>query len=410
MTELADALDIYLDDKRRGDADAPGAFSTHGRSVLTRVQAYLAAEHGVTTVEAVDARTLRQLARLWRDCADPDREPRIEQDWWQTDLKASTVENYWAVLRAFLEWTVREGMRDDNPAKTRTAREPLPDASMDASRGAVERQYWPADERERLRRYTRARVSSAYESPLAPPSVRRERVRNHLLVTLLCDTGARIGELVSVSRDSRRNGVTWGDIELPEDESDEAAMWVLGKDQRRNDVPIPSQVRAALELFRRELVSQHGDVPDSWPLLPTRNRPTLSRYAREQLGDDRVERLLDRGMDVEELVITHDVEIPAISTNGARNLMQRLCDDASVDVDGDYLKPHGGRRAIGRDLFIDRPGVATELLRHKSQQTTKESYGGVQRRSVREEVESLRGDSESSESDGLGVSLERLRE
>jgi integrase len=84
------------------------------------------------------------------------------------------------------------------------------------------------------------------------------------------------------------------------------------------------------------------------------------------------------------------VDVPSLSTNGGRRVMERLCDSADVEVAGEYLKPHGGRRALGREVFVEKPGAATELLRHKDASTTKESYAEVQRKEVREVVDDLR--------------------
>jgi integrase len=54
--------------------------------------------------------------------------------------------------------------------------------------------------------------------------------------------------------------------------------------------------------------------------------------------------------------------------------MKRLCDDADVTIDGEYLKPHGGRRGLGSQLYAEDAELAQELLRHESIETTHESY------------------------------------
>jgi integrase len=54
--------------------------------------------------------------------------------------------------------------------------------------------------------------------------------------------------------------------------------------------------------------------------------------------------------------------------------MKRLCDVAELDIDGEYLKPHGGRRGLGSDLYARDAELAQELLRHESIETTHESY------------------------------------
>jgi integrase len=128
-------------------------------------------------------------------------------------------------------------------------------------------------------------------------------------------------------------------------------------------------------------------------VFPTRHRPTLSRAARDQLGDDVVDDFLEDGVNIMEACVAHDVDVPSLSTNGGRRVMRELCEQAGVGVDGEYLKPHGGRRALGRDVFVEKPGAATELLRHKDSSTTKRSYADVQRREVREVVDDIRGES-----------------
>ncbi|WP_370515727.1 tyrosine-type recombinase/integrase [Halapricum sp. CBA1109] len=72
-----------------------------------------------------------------------------------------------------------------------------------------------------------------------------------------------------------------------------------------------------------------------------------------------------------------------------RSLMQRLCECADLDIDGEYLKPHGGRRGIGSQLYAQDAELAQELLRHESIETTHEAYreqNVIERRDRLEEV------------------------
>src|SRR6056297_3326363 len=75
-----------------------------------------------------------------------------------------------------------------------------------------------------------------------------------------------------------------------------------------------------------------------------------------------------------EVLREHGIAPPALSKNGARSLMKQLCDAADVDIDGEYLKPHGGRRGLGSDLYAQDAELAQELLRHESIATTHQSY------------------------------------
>jgi steroid delta-isomerase-like uncharacterized protein len=56
-------------------------------------------------------------------------------------------------------------------------------------------------------------------------------------------------------------------------------------------------------------------------------------------------------VDIGTVIRENEVVLPAISTEGARSVMKRLCDEADLDVDGEYLKPHGARRGLGDELY-----------------------------------------------------------
>ena len=47
-----------------------------------------------------------------------------------------------------------------------------------------------------------------------------------------------------------------------------------------------------------------------------------------------------------EVLHEHGIAPPALSKNGARSTMRRLCNAADADIDQEYLKPHGGRRGL----------------------------------------------------------------
>jgi hypothetical protein len=88
---------------------------------------------------------------------------------------------------------------------------------------------------------------------------------------------------------------------------------------------------------------------------------------------EKIETTLDESMSMS-VLREHGIAPPALSKNGARSLMKRLCDAADLDIDGEYLKPHGGRRGLGSDLYAQDAELAQELLRHESIETTHESY------------------------------------
>ena len=60
--------------------------------------------------------------------------------------------------------------------------------------------------------------------------------------------------------------------------------------------------------------------------------------------------------------------------------MHRVCEAAEIVLDGehDYLTPHGGRRGAGDVLYREDPVLAQTALRHRSIETTKDSYSYIE--------------------------------
>lgn len=82
--------------------------------------------------------------------------------------------------------------------------------------------------------------------------------------------------------------------------------------------------------------------------------------------------------------------IPLISTAGARNLMQRLCEAAGLEINGEYLKPHGRRRGLSHELYAKgHAELAQNALRHSSIETTHEAYSNIQAQETTEEVDEV---------------------
>jgi integrase len=77
---------------------------------------------------------------------------------------------------------------------------------------------------------------------------------------------------------------------------------------------------------------------------------------------------------------THDLVPPALTTNGGRTVMRRVCEEANISLDGDpdYLTPHGGRRGAGDVLYREDPVLAQTALRHRSIETTRDSYSYIE--------------------------------
>lgn len=107
---------------------------------------------------------------------------------------------------------------------------------------------------------------------------------------------------------------------------------------------------------------------------------------------DEIETLLD---ETEIGVVLRDYGIvpPALTTNGARNVMKRLCERAGLEIDGEYLKPHGARRGLGHELYANgHAELAQSALRHASIETTHESYSDIQAAETAQRVDDLLGE------------------
>jgi integrase len=232
--------------------------------------------------------------------------------------------------------------------------------------GDHDRQFWSAEARDALLRFVNERAHAALDESAGD---REQTFRDRAVVTMLALTGARGAELFNDPRDDHRNGLRWADIDL-----DYGITRVFGKTREQQPVPLTDRVVESLERHRTVL-----DPPtEDWPVFPTRHHPSLAQAAengiREQgWADNAVESALD---DASAMSLLREYEIapPALSKNGARTVMKRLCESADVEIDGEYLKPHGGRRGLGSDLYAQDAELAQETLRHESIETTHESY------------------------------------
>ncbi|WP_254768584.1 tyrosine-type recombinase/integrase [Salinilacihabitans rarus] len=339
MSDVAveDAVSAYLRRKAVGDPDERGAgtYASNAESILRRWTAWLESEHGTTSLFDLDVEHLRSYAATLADRVD------------RGEYAASTAHTYFAVVRAFLSWCVRGGILESNPAATEAAERALPAAERS------EGQFWTREQRCTLEEYVRQRALDAEDDD------RRERLgrlRDYAMVAVLAHAGVRAGELFRVPADDRRSGATWDDVDFYT-----GTIRVLGTSQRFEEVLLPAAARTPLRRYRVVL-----DPPSNeWPLFPTRHAPSIAGRVRSVLAerghdDDEIEALLD-GTTASQLARERSIPPPAITTEGARSILKRLCADADVDVDGGYLKPGGARRALGersRRRAATSPGTA----------------------------------------------------
>lgn len=321
-------------------------------------------ERGVDRVEDVSVLDCRRYAQQLRArVRDPD-DPLSA---------ASAHENgpYFTSVRAFFEWCVADERCETNPARPNRVRTELPEY-----RGDNDQQFWTPDARNALLAFVDERVRAALEEgEEGEEGGRKQRdeldvaSRDRALVTTLALTGVRGAEVFRDPRDDARPGLTWRDVDL-----DRGVAHVLGKSRERESVALPARVVTVLSRHRR---IQEPPTAE-WPVFSTRHAPSLARTVREGLRerghpDEDIEaRLVDST--AREVLYEEELPPPAISKNGARSLLERLCDAADVHVDGEYLKPHGARRGLGDLLYGESAELAQETLRHRSIETTHAAY------------------------------------
>ncbi|WP_265107870.1 tyrosine-type recombinase/integrase [Halosolutus halophilus] len=325
---VVDAIDAYLQRKAVGDPDGSGAgtYATNAESILRRWAEWLEGEYGVTTLFELETAHMRAYAA------------ELNERTSKGQYTASTAGTYYAVVRAFLSWCVRGGIVGENPAATAHAESALPSGD-DRS----ERESWTADQRRALERYVRDR---ALETSSEDSEERRSRLREYAMVAVLAHSGVRGSELFRVPEDDRRTGATWDDVDFYT-----GTIRVLGKSQRLEDVPLPAPARTPLRKYRIVLDPPAND----WPLFPTRHAPSIARRVRETLAerghdDAEIDALLSEST-AQELARERSIAPPAITTEGARSVLKRLCQEVDIDVEGDYLTPRGVRVDSGDDRF-----------------------------------------------------------
>ncbi len=366
-TTVNEAIEGYL----RYKINADGSKTTM-RSPLLEFANHCRDECGLTFVEELTSHDVRSYSQHLYD--------RVVID---EDLAASTAHNYFAYVRAFLSWSVREQHLETNPANTNTAIDPLPEDD-----GKRKRQYWSTEDRKTLLEYVTKRVDMALEGTIRVDA--ETAFRDRAIVVMLDGTGARGAELFADSKDDKRNGLRWRDVDF-----DERLIEVYGKSREYEDAPFPESVHDVLERWRRV----QEPPTDAWPVFPTGHYSSKKRILEAEIGVERVSSALDgRGNAgktavLERLHREYEVPPPSISKEGVRRLMKRLTDEAGIDPDGeyDYLTLHGARRALGRDLYTSGLSEkAQEALRHNSIETTHEAYADVKMKDVSDSIDDVR--------------------
>ncbi len=80
-----------------------------------------------------------------------------------------------------------------------------------------------------------------------------------------------------------------------------------------------------------------------------------------------------------------------ITKEAGRQILKQLTEEAGIDVDGGYLKPHGARRALGAELYEKgHSELAQSALRHKSIETTHAAYSDIQAEDIAKSIDEVR--------------------
>ncbi|MFC6993928.1 tyrosine-type recombinase/integrase [Haladaptatus sp. GCM10025707] len=362
---IQDALPGFIASKSKGETGS-GNYQRNAERVITQWAGWQA-DRGVYSFDDLDIRSMREYARY------------LTQRVRAGGIAASTAHNYYAIIRAFLTWCVREELLDDNPAAKRRAEEELPDKSNGTKKQPE--QFWSPRERREIMAFVNQRAHDAIDDRGFDAI---EEARDRALVALLAYSGVRGAEVFSAPGDSRRNGLTWADVDL-----DAGILIVLGKSQEREPVQLPPQAREPLGRYREML----SPPTPEWPVFPTRSAPTLYKTARQGLRDQgysesEIDDLLDE-YDTDTLIREYELVPPSLTTTGARSVMKRLCAEANFEVAGDseYLTLHGARRGLGETLYREHsPAAAQRALRHKSPETTSRAYAHIEASDLAEQV------------------------
>lgn len=367
-TSFLEPIAEFLADKGKGRDRRSGTYRRNLERDVRRFAEWFAGRHGrPPTFGDLSELHFRRYARALVVSRDPGTDADVVE---RKDLADGTALTYYANLSAYVGWCVNEGYLAEHLAQTDRAKEPLP---ADDGRRSGDQQAWTSTQRrqlvEHLNERAHAAVDDAGSGELDEWRVLKVR-RDRALVATLAYSGIRGGELVAHPGDERRTGVRWADVDL-----DGATVTVLAKRQTTtwSDRSLPEQTHEPLRLLRSALDPPNED----WPVFPTLHRPTLYGLLDDIHGDGGADRIRDRPFG---LLREHDVTPPSITTDGARSVLRRRCQEAGIELDGDadYLRPHGARRGLGEVMVRQRGFAAAARMLDDSERMVRERYSHIE--------------------------------
>ncbi|RLM53477.1 site-specific integrase [Halobellus sp. Atlit-31R] len=382
---LASSFERYLQDKGKGRGGDGGNYRRNAARELERFAEWAAGDGGdddwtgivsaevdrEPTFDDLDERVFREYARYLAG----DR-----------GLKQNTVQTYYRYISAWCGWCVNEGYLEAHFAQRASAMAPLPE---DDGRKPGDQQAWTSEQRHAITRYVDERAREAIEAYTTMPadvdSLDEQRAhyaalkatRDRALAFVLAYTAVRVGELLRDPNDPRRRGVRWEDLSL-----DDGSMDVYRKKQQWDAASLPDPVISPLRSYRKLM-----DPPtERWPVFPSFDQRTLAELVQDELSDrgERLETIAERREKYARdllLVLDEDVRPPSITTDGARTVLERLSENAEIDVDHpkhDYLAPHGGRRGMGEVLVRAFGYTVAARYLDNSEEMVRERYSHIE--------------------------------
>ncbi|SEO75498.1 hypothetical protein SAMN05216388_101848 [Halorientalis persicus] len=81
------------------------------------------------------------------------------------------------------------------------------------------------------------------------------------------------------------------------------------------------------------------------------------------------------------LALDEGIRPPSLTTDGARSILQRLSDEAEIEIDHpkhEYLAPHGGRRGMGEVLVRGFGYTVAARYLDNSEKMVRERYSHIE--------------------------------
>jgi hypothetical protein len=122
---------------------------------------------------------------------------------------------------------------------------------------------------------------------------------------------------------------------------------------------------------------------DDWPVFVTMSYgdvfpPVRTALANDGLSEAEIDARVGKDT-VWQLYREANIAPPPLQTNGGREIMKELTEEAGIDVSqGEYLEPHGGRRGAGEVMVRTNGYAAAARLLDNTEEMVRERYSHIQ--------------------------------